>query len=124
MNDKQDKETRAALEVLADLDHGALARELTEAIKGASTACIQEGGKATITVKLVIEARPHSDGNRVTITPTLETKLPKHVRNESLFFVTDDGDLSRNPPKQHLMFAEGAERTSAHAEAASNPHSV
>lgn len=127
---------KPAVAVLENLEGGRLLSELNEALKGATTACLDRGGKAVVQLTLTIKGNKHTDGQRVEIMPKLTTKLPQQQMTSSLFFVTDDGDLSRNPPRQELM--EGmAEREpvavhpafvkkegSAHEESRRNPHSV
>ena len=123
------KTTKPAVAVLENLEGGRLLSELNELLKGATTACLDRGGKAVVQLTLVVQGNKHTDGQRVEIMPKLTTKLPQAKMTSSLFFVTDDGDLTRTPPRQELMegMAERGEdrrERAPHAEAKNNPHSV
>lgn len=57
--------------------------------------------KGTLTLKLNIEV----EGGEVHIKGDIESKMPRRPRRSSLFWVTDDGELSTEHPRQHDMFA-------------------
>lgn len=115
-----------AVEVLDKLEGGRLLGELNEVLRGATSACLTSGGKAVVTLKLTVTGNRHADGQRVEVKPELTVKQPTPHRESSLFFVTDDGDLSRTPPRQELMrgLAEDGPERAAHREASDKPHSV
>lgn len=115
-----------AVAVLDKLEGGRLLGELNEALRGATSACLQNGGKAVVTLKLTVTGNRHTDGQRVEVKPELTIKQPTPHRESSLFFVDDDGDLSRNPPRQEVMpgLAENEGDRGAHREASGNPRSV
>lgn len=79
--------------------------ELIEAVKGT-------GKKGTLT--LSIELRPAEKefgGNVVGVMSNIDIKIkkPDLPLAETFFFVDDDGNLTRNDPRQEEMFAERKE---------------
>jgi hypothetical protein len=84
-------------DTLAQLRYGKAAEELTEAMATLIAKCTETGGKGSITLKLSIA--PGKSG-QVEIVDTITSKLPEFTRSTSLFFVTPEGNLSRNDPRQ------------------------
>ncbi|MDB5582791.1 MAG: hypothetical protein JWR80_7967 [Bradyrhizobium sp.] len=56
--------------------------------------------KGSLTLKLDIEV----ENGVVHISGNIDSKLPKKPRRSSLFWVTEDGQLSTEHPQQHDMF--------------------
>jgi len=80
-----------------------LGRDLVETLrKTKEVAERTKGGKAsgTVTLKLSLTV----ENGSVTIEPEISTKAPKSPRGRSFFFVTDDGELSTEHPRQHDIF--------------------
>lgn len=67
-------------------------------------AAVRETGKAgSISLKIDIKPIPGTDGRTLTVTDTVAAKLPKTERPKSIFFVTDDFNLSRTDPRQPVI---------------------
>lgn len=79
-------------------------RELTETI-AALNETAGPRGKATghVTLKLEIKV----ENGMAQITPALSSKRPKEGHGSSLLWITDDGELSTEHPRQHDMFPSG-----------------
>jgi len=84
-------------DVLAQLRYGKTVAELTEALAELVQGCAQtgKGGSLTLTIKIA----PGKSG-QVEISDTVSSKLPAFERATSLFFITPEGNLSRNDPRQ------------------------
>lgn len=82
---------------------GQLHAELSERLHDLLQA-VQETGKAgSIALKLDIKPIPGTDGRTVTVTDTVTAKAPKTERPKSIFFLADDGNLSRTDPRQPVI---------------------
>lgn len=77
--------------------------ELSHALRDLVTSVVdtRKGGQLTLTVK--IKPQPNIDG-AVQIADTVKCTLPEYDRPESIFFVTQAGDLVRNDPRQTSLF--------------------
>lgn len=65
---------------------------------------IRETGKAgSLSLKIDIKPIAGTDGRTLTVTDTVAAKLPKTERPKSIFFATDDGNLSRTDPRQPVI---------------------
>lgn len=77
-----------------------LLNELMEAIG-------ETGGKGSITLKLPFEV---NKGGQIECEPKLEIKKPQPAMGTGIFFVTDEGRLTRRDPAQIDMLDELEER--------------
>ena len=84
-------------DTLAQLRYGTAAEELTEMMATLIAKCTETGKGGSITLKLSVS--PGKSG-QVEIVDSITTKLPEFSRSTSLFFVTPEGNLSRNDPRQ------------------------
>lgn len=75
--------------------------ELTDTLKRVSETAGPKG-KATgsLTIKLALKV----EAGMVTITPELTAKKPKEEFGSSVFWVTEEGELSTQHPRQSDMF--------------------
>ncbi|MFC7869678.1 hypothetical protein ACFUS2_00760 [[Kitasatospora] papulosa] len=65
---------------------------------------VRETGKAgSISLKIDIKPIAGTDGRTLTVTDAVATKVPKTERPKSIFFVTDDANLSRTDPRQPVI---------------------
>lgn len=77
--------------------------ELVEAITDPELRAADAEGEITLKLKVKLER----DTGAVKISPTLEIKKPKQPLDRALFFVTPDGDLVRDNPRQGHLFGKG-----------------
>lgn len=105
-----------ALTLLGMLERGDAAAALnTELAKAVTTLNdmslarpkVELKGKLTLTVDLVVE-----DGS-IEITCGIKTKLPEEPRSKSFFFLTADGKISTEHPRQRDMFPRDATKPRA-----------
>ncbi|WEH40760.1 hypothetical protein [Streptomyces sp. AM 2-1-1] len=79
--------------------HTELSTRLQELIEA-----VRETGKAgSLSLKIDIKPIAGTDGRTLTVTDTVATKVPKTERPKSIFFVTDDNNLSRSDPRQPVL---------------------
>lgn len=65
----------------------------------------EHGKKGALTIKVVVEPpKGHVDGAPVVISIDSELKAPKASAPPSLYFVDDDGNATRNDPRQTAAF--------------------
>ncbi len=80
---------------------GKLQSELTDTLQSLSEAAGPKGkasGHVTVKLSLKVEA------GMVTVTPEITAKKPKEEFGSSVFWVTEDGELSTQHPRQSDMF--------------------
>ncbi|MFJ4009415.1 hypothetical protein [Streptomyces sp. NPDC090026] len=96
-------EPRPFADWLQEQAGGSTHAELTEKLH-ALIAAVQETGKGgSISLKVDIKPIAGTDGRTLTVTDAVVTKLPRVERPKSIFFITDDGDLSRTDPRQPVI---------------------
>ncbi|WP_327710074.1 hypothetical protein OG912_16995 [Streptomyces sp. NBC_00464] len=79
--------------------HDELSTRLHELIEA-----IRETGKAgSLSLKIDIKPIAGTDGRTLTVMDTVAARLPKTERPKSIFFATDDGNLSRTDPRQPVI---------------------
>lgn len=93
---------RPALDILAELRRGKVNHELTESIHDLISACTDTGKKGELVLKLTFEPDP-DDSTRMKVTDQIGVKIPRRTVKPSLFFLTDDGNLSRTDPNQETF---------------------
>lgn len=96
------------LVLLAQLERGALAADLSEAVTDVVKAVTALGKAGTVTLKLTIAP---TDTQHVTDALTIQAEIvpkpPVPPRRASIVFTDDDGRLGRNPSKDPEMFPDG-----------------
>jgi len=107
MKTDRDKGIRDFSIVLATLDGGRLVSALTQELRGlneelASHAETQGKAKGELTIKFTVN---HA-GGKVLITPQITVKTPKRVREDAVFWLNEDGELTGSNPKQLPMFGQ------------------
>lgn len=85
---------------LQELREGRVHAEISQ-LFGELITQVQHTGKAgDITLKLKVKPMSRGDVDKVTISHTIATNLPKPERGEDVFYLTEDCELSRNHPRQ------------------------
>jgi len=103
------------LRVLLDMRNGAVAADCNKKFDEVLAAVLETGGKGELQIKLFVEPSKMGMGGAVIEVETrheCKLKKPELAVGKSFFFVTKDGDLSRDDPDQIAMF----EAQSAHKE--------
>ena len=87
--------------ILQDLRDGRVHAELSK-LFGELISQVKETGKAgEICLKLKIKpATRGADVDKITVSDVISVTQPKPERGEDIFWLTEDGDLSRNHPRQ------------------------
>jgi hypothetical protein len=102
------------LQVLLDMRSGAVAADCNKKFSEVLQAVLETGGKGELTMKLFIEPSKMGMGGAVIEVETrheCKLKKPELAAGKSFFFVTRNGDLSRDDPDQIAMFeAQGKAR--------------
>lgn len=88
--------------VLSEIRRGQALTEASESLAEVVSGVRQWGrpGELRITLKV----RPNPDGETVDIEDDLVMKAPKRPKKSTRFFATEEGELTRENPKQPEMF--------------------
>lgn len=83
--------------------HAALSADMAELLR--TVQATGRAGKLTVTVKVVPAVRNTSGGeiDRVNITVDRTLALPKPETPTDFFYLTDDGETTRNHPRQQSL---------------------
>lgn len=107
---------RDAQTIIGTLEGGGLAADLSAEITDTLAALKEATGgrpkakaKGSVTLKIDLEV----EGDTAYVAGEISSKRPKTPRDRAFFFVTDDGALSREHPRQHDMFTGPAPVESA-----------
>lgn len=84
--------------VLQEMNKGRTHTELSTALQDVVMAVLATHKKGTVTLQIDI-SKSKAMG-MVELTDTVKVKLPEADRSTSMFYVTDDGNLTREDPKQ------------------------
>lgn len=83
-------------DLITDLDDGELRNRLTEELQQV----VRGVRRSNLAGSLILKLSVKPDGRAILIIPQVTTKIPTAKSNSTLFYDTEDGDLSRNDPKQ------------------------
>lgn len=77
--------------------HHALTEEMHELLQAVST----HGKKGQLVIKVLVEpSKGHVEGDPLAISVESDLKAPKSTPPAAIYFVDDDGNPTRNDPKQ------------------------
>jgi hypothetical protein len=91
-------------EIIAEIDSGALLDILSEKLAEVSRA-VKETGKVGI-LDLSLKVKLNKK-NQVYVSASTKGKIPEEGIAEAVFFVSENGDLTRNDPEQADLFTGG-----------------
>jgi hypothetical protein len=101
------------LQIMLDMRNGQVAADCNQKFNEVLKAVLDTGGKGDLTIKLSIRPAKMGMGGAVIEVETeheCKLKKPELQVGRSTFFVTKEGDLTREDPDQVAMF-EGKELT-------------
>lgn len=90
---------RPFIAFLQEYQHGELHDELSTALNAVVTAVQGVGKKAVLTLQVEVKLAGKRR-NQVFVGAKVTTKLPEPDREEAIFFVDHDGNLTRQDPEQ------------------------
>ena len=96
------------LAVLAEMKDGETLMDANRKFKELMDSVLATGSKGRISIDLDIKPSRMAMGGvvlEVEVDPSVSIKKPELPLGKSLFFVTDEGGLSRQNPAQERMFA-------------------
>jgi hypothetical protein len=97
-----DEQVRPFAELLTVLDHGAAHAEASRQLHDLVAAVRDQGKKGTMTIALQVAPLKGST-SQVVVAAQVTSKPPKSEPAAAVFFLDDDGNLSRNDPRQLEM---------------------
>lgn len=90
---------RPFAELLTLLDHGAAHAEASRVLHDLSNAVRDTGKAGNMTIR--VELKPlKGSTSQLVVSAQVGSKLPKSEPAAAVFFIDDDGNLTRNDPKQ------------------------
>jgi len=101
------------LSVILEMRNGGVAADCNRKFNEVLDAVLKTGGKGRLTINLDIKPSKMGMGGAVVEVETeheCKMKKPELAVGRSFFFVTNDGDLTRQDPDQADMFAEPAQQ--------------
>jgi hypothetical protein len=87
-------------DVIRNLRQGSAEREIEDALQEASNAVLDTGKAASLTFTITLT--PMGSG-KVRISDKIVTKKPEISHEDTLFFITESGLLSRKDPRQMTL---------------------
>lgn len=100
------------LSVFLEMRNGKVAADINEKFQDVLRGVLETGGKGEVTIKLFVRPAKMGMGGAVIEVETeheVKTKRPELPIGKSTFFVTADGNLTRNDPEQEAMFTQEGE---------------
>lgn len=101
------KDTLTFLEFLQSFRRGELLAEGEQLLSELMEAVRDTGGKGELTLKLPFKV---NDAGQIECIPTFTLKKPRRPLGTGIYFVTEDGLLTRRDPAQDDLFDEIAAR--------------
>jgi hypothetical protein len=98
-----DRQTRPFADVLNSLRRGRTHREASNNLQELVQAVAATGKQGSITLTLKVSKSKVS--GMVEIDDTVKVKLPDPPRDASMYFADDDGNLTKDDPRQGELFA-------------------
>ena len=102
------------LRFLFDMRSGEVAQDISKHFDELKTAVLETRGKGKLTIELNLEPSKCAIGGavlEVKADHTCKVKKPGLAVGSAHFFVTQDGDLTRDDPAQEALFAETNKQT-------------
>lgn len=96
---EDDPQVRPLAAALQEIDRGRLHRQGSNQLHELIAACLRFGKDGDITIKVHIHVA-NVDEARLEVSGTVTTKLPQPSAKTSIFFVDENGNLTRQDPSQ------------------------
>ncbi|HEY4087158.1 MAG TPA: hypothetical protein VGM43_14530 [Bryobacteraceae bacterium] len=93
------------ISTLVELNRGKFILTAGQKLGELAEAIIDTGGKGKLTITLEVTPSGMQSGkvNQFEIRPNVSISKPEHAQGKSIFFVTEDGRLTREDPNQMDM---------------------
>ncbi len=89
--------------------NGGLHGELSDSLHELVEAVAEHGKKGSLTLQVIVE--PMGDGSTVRVTDKIKMAVPEGERGAAIYFIDQDGNLTRkNPAQIELPLREVGER--------------
>lgn len=91
-----------AIDMLAQIGRGATLADIEDGAKECALSAQETGKKSKLIIELTFDPDSKTDAMRVS--SKVKTRLPEQPQKAALFFVTPEGKLTRQDPRQVQMF--------------------
>lgn len=92
-------QVRPLAAALQEIDRGRLHQQGSDQLHELLAACLQTGKDGSLTMTISIHVG-NADDRRLEVSGRVTTKLPQPAAKKSIFFVDQDGNLTRQDPTQ------------------------
>ncbi len=89
---------------------GGLMDEASEGLRVITKAVHATGKKGKLVIEITVAPINQGKSQAVAVLDTVTVKAPQFARDMGIFFVTDEGELSRNDPRQRELPLSAVER--------------
>lgn len=106
------------LQVILDMRNGAVAMDCNNKFNEVLKSVIETGGKGELNIKFMVRPSKMGMGGTVVEVETeheCKVKKPELAVGKSFFFITKEGDMSRQDPAQEAMFELEQEEETKHS---------
>lgn len=94
------EEPREFASFLLEQARGKTHEELSRALQDLTKKVMETGKKGSLTLTLAVSLLDKDPANGLRVDDEIKLKLPEHDRPASMYFPTQDGNLSRRDPRQ------------------------
>lgn len=94
-------------EVIQTLDGGGTVEEIRDHLRKVTQAVHLNGGAGSVTIKLNVKRSGKKNERQLSVADSVTSTLPKVLKDDTIFFATDDGGLTRNNPDQLSLIDGG-----------------
>lgn len=93
------------IDIMSEMNRGNFIIECGRQLQEAKDAIVRTGKSAKLTITLEIIPAGMRDGriNQLEIKPSVTIKEPQESQGAWIFFVSEDGRISRNDPQQEIL---------------------
>ena len=102
-NKDEDRQIRPFADVLLELNHGDTHDELSIGLNELVQAVGLYGKPGSLTFTVKVRSAGRAGSGTVMITDEVKLKMPEGDREDSVFFVDRQGNLTRHPPGQERL---------------------
>ena len=99
LHDDPDVHIRPFAQMLTILDHGAAHDEASRSLHDLVSAVRDLGRSGNLTIKIDVQPMKGAK-DQVILTAQVSTKMPKSDPTSQMFFIDNEGNLTRNDPRQ------------------------
>lgn len=99
-SEADERQTRPFADFLAEHNNGASHRKASVALQDVVQAVVDTGKKGSVSINVAVEPMKGAEDGTLMLTVTVAEKIPTEPVKAAVFYADDDGNLTRNDPRQ------------------------